>query len=241
MLKKLMFFMQATALVGLLASCVKEDLAVSIDQSGVLTVQLLDTAGNAIPNNEVLLFSIVENSSRELGKVTGIVGESPDTDGNLINKQMTDEDGKIDFGRYTEGDYVLFTDYLQGGDYYWIQQPIQVLAGDDGVKKIALKDYRQDVILTVLDGNTKRAIPNFEILLVSVSDPVDEEVDGYDQKRRQLASAVGKTNQAGRVVLNVPIGEYNVYYTEPGSGDLDRWGYYEIGRDRPEYITLLWD
>ena len=196
------------ALVLALGACMQDEYDVSIDKTGTIKVKVVDKDGNAIGNQQVFLFS-----DYSVGRGTSPIIEELKTSGTVLDKTTTDENGEIDFGRFLEGDYAVAFDYLAGNDYYSVVQPIHVIAGRAESTDVSLGNFRNDLTVDVVDDIDGNPYAGLEVMLVWEEYINDSKVNEY-QDAKSLASAIGITDEQGRVVLNVPVGNYFLYIYE---------------------------
>jgi hypothetical protein len=136
-MKKLKFSLLIAMIVGL-SACQKDNITVSLNTAGALSVQLADSTGKTYPNVKIHLF----NYSPVVAK-SAIYHEELDV-------KVTDMNGTVSFGPLEPGIYNVVTDTIKKGNLnYLISKTIQVPTGES--KNVVLNpfDYVGTVKLTL--------------------------------------------------------------------------------------------
>ena len=223
--------MQFVFAILLLASCDSDEVTVSLDESGELNIRLLGPNGEPIPSQDVVLETV--SSSLSIGDQIGKISEVPikaqvqqvsslqlRVQSNPIAQRTTNEIGVVEFGVFTQGDFFVRFMYASGNDIYSVYQQVQVLPGKKSAIDIALSEYRQTLEVTALDPYSNEVIEplaNHEVVIINYN--VYELANDWSyERRKEVATHVGTTDENGKLSVELPVGYYLVVlYDESGN------------------------
>lgn len=180
------------AISVLSVSCQKDDMeSITLKSSGNLAVTILN-GEEPVANAELWLL----NGATE----------------NEIDVVLTDEDGKIDFGKLNEGTYVLSLE-IESPKYTRIYQEVQVISGESVSKVVQIGDYVGTYTVALFNWGTNEAVQ--EDLGLGLA--MIPENDAYhrsksDEERIALATAIEYFGAEGQLVFEeLPMADYNVF------------------------------
>lgn len=134
MIKKLPSLLLLLLVLCLSFSCQNDEMdSMFIRNDGSLKVKLADGEGKGIPEVEVRLFNYATE--------------------NEIDFQTTSENGEIDFGRLTAGNYSIALKTTHNEKWYAISKEVQIHSSIDKVEEIILDEYFGSVEVQVVEEN----------------------------------------------------------------------------------------
>lgn len=188
-MKKIIYLFVLTIL---LASCEEEpdNLTVLLDQSGTLSIKVIDNDQSGFKGANVRIFSSIPG-------------------GEIIFNDSTGANGICDAGKVLQGQYGYIVSAVKENKTYSYGEYFQVIAGDD--KTIETNPFLNigDASVKIIDINSD-PITNTKVALIP--HPCFSNVEYIFSELKDEAYAIGETNAEGIVeFLDMPVGlDYSV-------------------------------
>ena len=182
-------------LLAVTTSCKKTtNVDVELSTSGKLTYKLTDDAGKGLPNVAVSLFDRQGYYNSDV----------------LLDKQVTDANGQVDFGDLNPSNYMLVADSAKVNNVsYNVQEWVQVITGSVKEKATKVTDFSGTLTVRVYSNNNNQPLKNIGILIIpsnkyNYSSPTSSHLKNADFS--------GLTNDAGLATFKIPSNkDYTVY------------------------------
>ncbi len=220
-MKNLNLLLALMMLMGTFAACTKEaeDMTITFNESASLSLTLVDDNGDAIADQGVHLYS---------------------SDGDLIDYQVTDENGSISYGELLTNQYSIRVKNIElNGTVYNVVKSVQIIAGSSKKVTINPADYTASIEATFINGyDSSEKIEGLYVYAVSSEDAVYiNTID--DIKSRAFASDTTDTNGVA-ALENVPSDlSFRIYYTSADESFVSYATYDAL--DRGDIKKITWE
>jgi len=181
-------------LLAVTTSCKKTtNVDVELSTSGKLVYKLTDDAGKGLPNVAVSLFDRQGYYSSDV----------------LLDKQVTDANGQIDFGDLNPSNYMLLADSAKVNNVsYQVQEWVQVITGSAKEKETKVTDFSGSLTVKVYSSNNQ-PLKNIGLLII----PSRKYNSSYPTASQlKVADFSGTTNDAGLATFKIPSNKDYVIY-----------------------------
>ncbi len=125
------------------SSCKEDEIdSIFFRTDGALSITLTDDDGKAVADARAELYNF--------------------STGNRISVKRTDENGRVDFGRYESGEYLVNMELSHNGEWFDFDEEIHILSGVDTKHNMSLADQRGDFFIKIFNSNDGELI-NFDL------------------------------------------------------------------------------
>jgi hypothetical protein len=221
-------------LIVSISSCQKDQITVNLKQSGNLNVQIADSTGKNYSKIKVGVYSyaLISNSSTNY------------LSGAEIDKKTTDNNGNINFGEFSEGNYILIADTIKiGTKKYYMVKPVQIISGSTKSIKLNPTEYVGTIKINIslnTNGATSN-VPLLNTLKVALVNYSDYSSSLNRPKVINRAVDIQKCDLNGNAVFNnipsyIP---YNAYVYIDNTDTIGAWcsSYSELIVDKDGTLT----
>ena len=222
------FFALFLGLAMLMSSCGSDETTLFVDSSGNLILKIVGDGDAPIANQKVRL---------------------QDEDGDLLDVQFTDEEGKIDFGKFNGGTlYVEIERKLADYKYITLYEEVQVLTSNtnEHVIPITSERYTGEVEVTTRDESGSEPVSGVKVYAFQYNDDtndIDVTGDDWVDDVKPAAPIMVVSDENGIAKFDLPIGHRYYFIVENSTGD-DRYdwnGWYWINASSHQELVFVTD
>ena len=214
------------AVVVAISGCKEDQLSVLIDESGELTVKILDEAGEPIDSVFVALYSTKD-------------------DWDIIKVVETNDRGEADFGRLIAQEYWMEAEVKAPDNNYLVhdlREYVNVVTANSTTHEVQLgaPEHIGQWEITVVD-NSAEANPVSGAKVYAIQNNYITDMGYYKDwdDYKAIAAYVWETNAEGKIIVNIPANRSYTVYLENVDGDwYDQSGDDYIDKDGEDEITL---
>ncbi|PRY52778.1 hypothetical protein B0I27_105247 [Arcticibacter pallidicorallinus] len=190
---KLVFLLLLSVVI---ISCKKTTIVdVAPSNSGKLIYKLTDDAGKGLPGVAISLFAY-----------EGVYSDYQI----LLDKQVTDVNGQIDFGDLNPDKYLIRADSVKVNDLtYVVHEYVEVSVAATTRREVKATDFSAQLTITVRSYNDEKPMKSVGVMVVPTNKIYNEYTTASNSK---IADYKGVTNSSGLIKIKIPCyKQYKIY------------------------------